>query len=239
MRVALLADIHANIAALDAVLAEVRREGIAQLVLLGDFVGYFYEPRAVIEALAQFDCIAIRGNHDRMAIEARSDGARLRQYRSRYGSGLDAVIEQFDAEHWQWLGALPETRDVALGTLKVRLAHGAPFDPDAYIYPDSSQDRFAQVVEGFDGDAIWLGHTHWPMMRPGPPALVNPGSVGQPRDIGGLASWAIVHADTGVTAMRRTEFDVAGLQSACAARDPDRIALSRRLMRGRLDRAAA
>ena len=108
MKVAVLADIHANIAALEPVLKEARREGIKQLVLLGDFVGYYYEPRAVIEALDKFDCAAIRGNHDRMALDARGDSRVLERYRAQYGSGIDAVFQQFGAAEWAWLADLAE-----------------------------------------------------------------------------------------------------------------------------------
>lgn len=233
--VAVLADIHANITALEAVLHEVRRERIERLVLLGDMVGYYYEPRAVIAALSGFDCIAIRGNHDRLALEARGDDSVLADYRSRYGSGLDAVFEQFGAAEWDWLAQLPETREITLGDRQVLLAHGAPFDHDAYVYPDAEEARFGRVEEGFEGDAIWLGHTHWPFLRPGRPTILNPGSVGQPRDIGGLASWAICYPDTGAVAMRRTEFAVEALQAECRRRDPSLPRLGEALVRRRLE----
>ena len=234
VKIAVLADIHANIAALEAVLVEVRREQIDQLVLLGDMVGYYYEPRAVIAALAGFDCIAIRGNHDRMAIEAREDDSVRSDYRRRYGSGLEAVFEQFGPEEWDWLARLPERREITLGEQKILLAHGAPFDSDAYVYPDANAARLARVGEGFDGDAIWLGHTHWPLVKPGRPTILNPGSVGQPRDIGGLASWAIFHADTGVVALRRTEFAVDATMAQSCQRDPTLPRLGEVLVRGRL-----
>lgn len=234
MKVAVLADIHANIAALTHVLAEVRAEGIGHLILLGDMVGYYYEPRAVIAALAPFECTAIRGNHEAMALAARADPAVLDDYRARYGSGLDALFDQFGAAEWDWLAALPETRDITLGDSRIRLAHGAPFDPDAYIYPDADAARMERVVEGFDGDFVWLGHTHYPFLHAGKPAVLNPGSVGQPRDIGGLASWAVFHGDTGAVAFRRTEFPVDALLAQCRARDTEHGRLAEVLTRRRI-----
>jgi len=234
MKVAVLADIHANIDALDAVLAEARTEGIERLVLLGDYVGYYYEPRAVIEALSGFDCIAIQGNHDRIALAARHDLIAREAYFNQYGSGLEAVFDQFGKAEWDWLSQHPVSRDAVLGNYRIRLAHGAPFDPDAYIYPDASGIRFERVTEGFSGDAIWLGHTHYPFLRSGSPSIMNPGSVGQPRDIGGLASWAIFHVDTGVTAFRRTEFPVYGVLAECRRRDPGRRSLCAPLTRKRM-----
>lgn len=238
MKIAVLADIHANVAALEPVLAQIRKEGVDRVVLLGDFVGYYYEPRAVIEALAGFDCTAIRGNHDRLALEARDDDEALAAYRSQYGSGLDCVLEQFGEAEWDWLAALPETRTIDLGKYRVQLAHGASFDPDAYIYPDAPRERMARAAKHCAGDALWLGHTHWPFLSAGPPQVMNPGSVGQPRDIGGLASWAVFHADTGAVSFRRTEFAVDDLLGECRTRDPNHVRNAEQLVRGRLAGAA-
>lgn len=234
MRVAILADIHANIDALDAVLAEVRAMEIGRLILLGDYVGYYYEPAAVIDALRAFDCIGIQGNHDRMALAARTDLAARDEYRIKYGSGVDVAIKQLDQPQWDWLAAHPVSRDIELGGRTIRLAHGATYDPDAYVYPDAKGARFDRVTSGFAGDAIWLGHTHWPFARTGSPAIVNPGSVGQPRDIGGLASWAVYHAETGAVAFRRTEFQVHGLLAECRRRDPGCKPLTASLTRNRM-----
>ena len=238
VKIAVLADIHANFAALEQVLADIRGEGIRQIVLLGDYVGYYFEPRAVIEALSEFDCIGVQGNHDRMALEARENPLALEKYRPRYGSGLDAVFEQFGSAEWDWLASHPVKREVEIGPHTVLLAHGSPQDADAYIYPDSPEERFAEARRGFHGDAIWLGHTHWPFLRSGTPSFLNPGSVGQPRDIGGLASWAIVHADTGATAFRRTEFPVEVTLDQCRRRDPQLPRLGEALTRKRLWQAA-
>ncbi|MHA7820561.1 MAG: metallophosphoesterase family protein [Erythrobacter sp.] len=242
MKVAVLADIHANIAALARVLDEVRREGIERLVLLGDYVGYCYEPRAVIEALGEFDCIGVQGNHDRMALAAQTDPEVLESYRARYGSGLDAVVEQFGAAEWEWLAQHPVSREVELGTHRILLAHGSPQDPDAYLYPDAAQARFAEACDEFGGEAIWLGHTHWPLLRPGGvgggPSILNPGSVGQPRDIGGLASWAVFHVDTGAVAFRRTEFATVTLAEQCLRRDPLLPRLGKALTRNRIGEPA-
>ena len=221
-KVAVLADIHANIAALECVLEEVQRENIEKLVLLGDYVGYYYDPRAVIHALSDFDCVGIQGNHDRMALEARANDAALNRYRARYGSGLDAVLEQFGSAEWEWLAQHPASREIALGPHRILIAHGSPHDPDAYLYPD----------------AIWLGHTHYPFFRPGSPTILNPGSVGQPRDIGGLASWAVFHLETGAVAFRRTEFPSIDLAEQCRRRDPGLAKLGRTLTRKRIGEPA-
>lgn len=231
MRVAVLSDIHANLAALDAVLGEVRKDGIESLMLLGDYVGYYYEAAAVVDRLRDWPHQAIRGNHDRLLLEARNDEGVRNAYRIKYGGGIDAALEQLDAEAMAWLEGLPERLTLSLGTRAIELCHGSPFDPDAYVYPDAPAELLARC--GIEGrDAVWMGHTHWPFLRPGKPWLLNPGSVGQPRDLGGMASWCIVDVETAAVAFRRTEFDVTALKGEVAARDPH-LARNRDVLRRR------
>lgn len=239
MIVAVLSDIHANAPALDAVLAQVRKAGAEQLVLLGDHVGYYYQPREVVAELMRWPSAAIGGNHDRLALAARRDANVLADYRHRYGSGLDAVLEQFAPAEWAWLEALPAQREITLGRWRIHLAHGAPFDDDAYVYPDAPPERLERTRDGIDADAVWLGHTHWPFHSMGQPAILNPGSVGQPRDLGGVASWALFNADTGAVAMRRTEFATGALERMCRERDPDHPRIAEVLRRRRLQEHSA
>lgn len=219
MRYAVLSDIHANLAALDAILGTLRKDEVEALVLLGDYVGYYYEPGEVIDRLREWPHHAIRGNHDRLLLEAREDVTVAERYRERYGSGVDVALGELSSAAWQWLEALPERLTVELGSFTIELCHGAPFDPDAYVYPDAGPDIFARCrLAG--RDAVWMGHTHWPFLKPGSPWLLNPGSVGQPRDLGGMASWCLFDGDTGAVAFRRTDFATEGLWHEVVRRDP-------------------
>ena len=220
MKVAILSDIHANAHALDEVLSAASKSGVERLVLLGDYVGYYYQPRDVIAMLMDWDHIAILGNHDRMALEARENAALRQAYREKYGSSLDVALDELDATAWNWLESLPLQRRIELGAWSVHLAHGAPFDDDAYIYPDSPEALLERTRASSDANAIWLGNTHWPFHSIGRPALLNPGSVGQPRDIGGMASWCLFDTARGTIAHRRTAFDTQALIADCHARDP-------------------
>jgi putative phosphoesterase len=233
MRYAVLSDIHANLAALDAVLEEVRSEDIKTLILLGDYVGYYYEPGAVVDRLREWPHLAVRGNHDRLLLEARTSESVRDDYRARYGTGIDVALEELGAEAMNWLAGLPERLGVDLGPHKVELCHGAHFDPDFYVYPNSSRDIFERSALA-GRDAVWMGHTHWPFLRPGKPWLLNPGSVGQPRDLGSVASWCIFDADRGSIAFRRSEFDPSGPESEALARDPGLTRNREVFRRGRL-----
>lgn len=232
MKVAILSDIHANAAALNAVLEQAKAAEVEKLVLLGDYVGYYYQPRVVIAKLLEWNHVAILGNHDRMALTARHDMKLRETYRAKYGSSLDAALDELDEDSWQWLGSLPQQKRIKLGRWSVHLAHGAPHDDDAYIYPNSEATLLERTKADTDADAIWLGNTHWPYHSLGTPALLNPGSVGQPRDLGGMASWCLFDTVTGTIAHRRTAFDTRPLVAECRKRDPELPQLAEILSRG-------
>jgi putative phosphoesterase len=236
MLIGVLSDVHANAAALAAVLKEARKAGVEQLALLGDVVGYYYEPAAVIEQLSEWNCAAIQGNHDRMILAARTDDAAAALYRSKYGTAVDAALEQLGPSSWNWLGALPVQQRLDLSQHNILLCHGSPFDQDAYVYPDAEPSLIDQVRAVSDSpyDAIWMGHTHWPFCSAGRPWLLNPGSVGQPRDIGGLASWCLFNSETGTLAWKRTEFPTGALIAAVLRNDPGHTRNHAVLQRNRL-----
>lgn len=220
MRHAVLSDIHGNAGALHSVLSSARNSGAEALVLLGDHVGYYFQSEEVIETLQSWPHVAIRGNHDRMILEARSDEAARRTYHERYGSAAEVTLEQLSPNSWRWLEALPDRAEVTLGQYQVLACHGSPADPDRYVYPDAPKALYDEVCDGAAVDAVWMGHTHWPFMRAGAPWLLNPGSVGQPRDMGSVASWCLFDDETGAVAFRRTEFDARDAAAQASEMDP-------------------
>lgn len=224
MRVAVLSDIHGNSAALRAALAEMATENVDLPVFLGDFVGYYYDACGVFAALdaacPAWAETAIRGNHDQMLLDARNDPALRESYRAKYGSALDIALETLPDRDLDRLAALPEARSLQVGGAHLSLHHGAPFDPDAYIYPDAATDRLrACAVPG--ADWVLMGHTHYPLRHDLPEmTLLNPGSVGQARDMGGAACWALIDLDTKRTEIRRSAYDTAPLIAQTHRRDP-------------------
>lgn len=208
MRVAILADIHANVDALRATLSQARREGAEQLLLLGDYVGYDFEAEETIEALLEWPLHAVRGNHDRILVESDADQEQRAQYHDQYGPSLDYARHVLSARSRSWLAGLPETLMIAIGDTRFLLSHGSPGDPDRYVYWNSDVEILHQAAQ-VDCDAVLMGHTHHSFFRPGRPWLYNPGSVGQARDLGGFACWGLFDADRATLTQRRTPFDVA------------------------------
>jgi putative phosphoesterase len=231
VRHALLADIHGNAAALAAVLAEARSSGAEHLVLLGDYVGYYYAAEEVIAALRAWPHVAILGNHDAHLLAFLDDDRGLEAYAATYGHGLHVALASLSERSIAWLRALRSSATMRAGRFALYLAHGTPHDPDAYVYPDATLDAFERcALPGFD--LVVLGHTHRPMtVVTANGLLLNPGSVGQARDVGGYASWVLFDDATGNVSPRKTPYDPTAARSETLLYDPGLIRLREILCR--------
>lgn len=222
MKILVLSDIHGNADALRAVLDAAARAGAERILNAGDMVGYYHNPAEVLSLLADWPMDSVRGNHEDMIARALRDPATLDHCTGRYGHGLARALETLRPEQIDWLLALPVARRVTLGGLSILLAHGTPGDTDAYLYPDAAEDHLSMVEQECDPrpDLLILGHTHYqhiwnrPTLR-----IVNPGSVGQPRDRRPGAAWALLDTKTGTVDLRREAYD--SLPTATEARRLD------------------
>ncbi|MCC6618539.1 MAG: metallophosphoesterase family protein [Chloroflexi bacterium] len=244
MRIAVLSDIHANLAALEAVIGDL--PPVEETWVLGDIVGYGPQPREVIETLQEIGARSVMGNHD---------GAAIGLVQSRYfnpdaRTAIEWTAEALDANARSYLASLPEVRvDEPLTAV-----HGSPRDPmwEYITGPDVAEAN----IGAFETRLCLFGHTHQPVIfhdidgeiettpgRPGSRApidaatrvLVNPGSVGQPRDGNPDAAYAIVDVDRSGQALvefRRVTYDIARTQRLMQeAGLPPRLA--ERLLHGR------
>lgn len=223
MRYLLLSDIHSNDEALGTVLARVRRKPFDRVVLLGDFVGYGASPNNVVERVRRIrrEKIAIRGNHDKVVCGL--DPGDL--FNPVALAAARWTAEKLTARNRKYLEELPPG---PLGVDKTfAICHGSPRDEDAYIFSD--RDAFVNFRD-FNYWVCFFGHSHIPSiftLEPhgirveviqGPRArvtldperryLVNPGSIGQPRDRNPAASYAIYDAAARVVHFERVPYDV-------------------------------
>jgi len=246
MRYLILSDIHANQEALTAVLAHVRRKRWDKAIVLGDVVGYGANPNQAVDMVRRLrPLVAIRGNHDKVCAGI-EDGQMFNRV------ALQAAMwtrRKLSPSNLRWLQSLPEGPVVVDGAFAV--AHGTPIDEDAYIFGEiEALNVFRQttfplcffghshfpVIFGLSPEAIQTVLTEPPAFRfrlePGVRYLVNPGSIGQPRDGNPLASFAIFDSDTHTVTIHRVPYRVertqkkildAGLPRPLA----DRLALGR------------
>ncbi|MFM7866076.1 MAG: metallophosphoesterase family protein, partial [Planctomycetaceae bacterium] len=200
VRILLLADIHANWPALAAI-----EERFDACLFLGDAVDYAADPVPCIDWLRRFATAAVRGNHDH-SLAQRVRVRPVGTFRRISAALRDHHYRVLSDEHLTWLAELPVQQYVQLGDHRFLLLHATPRDPmDEYLEADPEQWR--QRLEGVQADFVCVGHTHVPMhLQLGPVQVVNPGSVGQPRDGDPRASYAII--DRGQVEFRRVSYDV-------------------------------
>jgi predicted phosphodiesterase len=223
MRYLLLSDIHSNDEALAAVLARARRRGFDRIVILGDFVGYGAEPNAVLNRLRRIrkPKVLIRGNHDKVVCRL-DDGDLFNPVALEAARWTEAALTRSNLE---FLAALPLGPVAVDGAFEI--CHGSPRDEDAYIFSD--RDAFVNF-HGFRSAVCFFGHSHIPSiftlephgirvevvygervtrrLEEGRRYLINPGSVGQPRDRNPNSAYAIYDAEKGSVHFERVAYDV-------------------------------
>lgn len=208
MKLGLLGDIHGNALALESVLNAATNLGVEKLLITGDLVGYYFQPSKVMELLAPWSKIIVRGNHEDMLASIIATPDLLAVIEKKYGSGLSVALEQLSEEQVSELTRLPETKTIIENSCQVMLCHGSPWDTDQYIYPDAPEELLKKCTS-FGANIIIMGHTHYPMYRKvGTTLLINPGSVGQPRNKQPGASWAILDTETQKVIFRNEDYNI-------------------------------
>ena len=233
MKVALLGDIHGNHLALAAVLAAARKQGAERLLVTGDLVGYYFWPREVLELLKPWDMAVVRGNHEDMLAAARKQPDLLGQVDKQYGTGLRVALETLSSRQLDWLENLRHPQNIEIDGCRILLCHGSPWDVDIYIYPDAESTLLEKCADT-GHDWIDLGHTHYPMEhRVGNTTIVNPGSVGQPRNRKPGAHWALLNTQSRKLSFMSEYYDIAPVIEMSRARHPNIPYLSDVLQRRR------
>jgi len=220
MKVGLLSDIHGNADALLAVLSAARREMVESLIIAGDFVGYYYAIDRVLEILQGWPFSAVRGNHEDM-LQAWLSGGDRAAIKGKYGSALEEAVRRLPRESIEWLLALPRNRAVVVDGKRCYICHGSPRATDEYIYPDALKEK-SDILFEQNADLVVFGHTHRPLIwsRSGT-IVVNPGSVGQPRDYQPGACWALWDTASHSVELRRESYDMQPVLAEAMARDPE------------------
>jgi predicted phosphodiesterase len=222
MRIAVLSDVHSNLPALEAVLAAAGN--VDAVWHLGDVVGYGPDPDGVVERLAGIGAVGVRGNHDTVAT-IRPEAAEWFNPDAR--TAVEWTRDAISRTTAAWLADLPEVRREGDWTL----VHGSVRDP---LWEYITSDEIARAsFEALETPYALHGHTHHPTaivevdgglepIRPadgealeldGRRALLNPGSVGQPRDGIPTASWLVLDTDAARAVWHRTAFDIGAVQA--------------------------
>ena len=188
MRILIVADIHANWPALQAL-----DEPHDLCLCLGDLVDYALEPGPCIDWVRRRARYAVRGNHDHcLAQDVTTNGGTRFKFLTRVTRPLSR--ERLTATDLRFLADLPLTRTVTLDETRFLLVHATPRDPlDEYGPPDA--EFWARRLKGVDADVVCVGHTHQPyVLEVGDQLVINPGSLGLPRDGDPRGSYAVMES---------------------------------------------
>lgn len=225
MRVAIISDIHANIEALEAVLADIKRQKTDEIICLGDIVGYGANPNECIELIKNTCSLIILGNHDAAAIGLLSTD----HFNVHAKIAIDWTAENLSAASQSILRSLP------LKEIKYSQAfvHATPYEPNMWYYITSLEEA-AFNFQFFETVFCFVGHTHIPIIivlenekevfvhqsseikyfdKRQARFLINVGSVGQPRDRDPKSCYGILDTDAQLFSYHRVAYDIAKAQN--------------------------
>jgi diadenosine tetraphosphatase ApaH/serine/threonine PP2A family protein phosphatase len=239
MKYGILGDIHANLSALQAVLAALEKERVDRVISVGDVVGYGAAPRECIRLVRAHDAVVVKGNHDAACV-GELDVLYFNNYARSAVRWTQSVLGD---DECRWLASLPMTASLE----HCNVAHGTFHKPELYDYVQSTTDADPSL-DAMQLPVCFVGHTHYPVtllrLKDDPlrtaytedteidlseshRALINVGSVGQPRDEDPRAAYAVYDTERDRVWIKRVAYDIdleaariraAGLPSALADR---------------------
>ena len=240
MRFAIFSDVHANLEALEAVLADARERNCTHFVCLGDVVGYNANPHECVERVRELDCPIVKGNHDEQAtlVESSSDFNPVAE------RAIQWTRDHLAEEDRQWLQDLPLQKQVRDFTI----VHATLDTPAQWGYVFNNLDAAASFT--YQRTAVcFFGHTHVPMVfirdegvrrelidhvriEPAKKYFINVGSVGQPRDGNWRAAYCVYDIENNLVQQLRLKYDLAAAQKKVIEAGLPRM-LAERLAMGR------
>jgi len=197
--IAIFGDIHGNISALDAVLADMDARRIERRYCLGDLVGYGVFPDEVVARIRDLAIPTLMGNYDQGVGHDSDDcgcAYRTPEDEARGRQSIAWTNAHTSPENKAFLCGLPAHIPLALGELKVLLVHGSPRRVNEYLYEDRSDDSLERLLDTTNADVMVCGHTHLSYHRvlPSGRHVVNAGSVGKPKDKNPQAGYVLLSA---------------------------------------------
>ena len=240
MRFAIFSDIHSNLEAFEAVLADARDNNCTDFVCLGDVVGYNANPHECVERVREMDCPVVKGNHDEQASLLESS----RDFNEMAEAAIQWTRDHLTEADKEWLRDLKLQRQVRDFTI----VHATLDTPEQWGYVFNNLDAAASFTYQHT-PVCFFGHTHVPMafirdegvqrrqidklrIEPGNKYFINVGSVGQPRDGDWRAAYCIYHIESNLVEQRRLKYDLETAQNKIIDAGLPRL-LAERLALGR------
>lgn len=209
MKLAIISDIHSNCFALERVIEEINKKQIEKILIIGDTFGYYPWATETFNLLDSFgldNIFAITGNHDELILNP-DEKYREKSYFKAAVNNRESLKKEAKTG-WDWLNSLQSQLTIQIDNISFNLIHGTPDDHTfGRFYPDNNEKTSWWPKEN---EVLILGHTHYPLLKQkkNMGIVINPGSVGQPRDGNTDASWATYNTGSNTIEFQRTNYDI-------------------------------
>ncbi|CAJ37791.1 metallophosphoesterase family protein [Methanocella arvoryzae] len=201
MKIGLISDIHANVVALQAVLDDMKDVDV--ILCAGDIVGYNPYPNETVELLKKYRVKCVKGNYDNAVVTGDTQWFNPVAIQT-----VRWTTENITRDNLRFLETLPDHIDLN----GITIYHGSPSRLEEFIF-ENDHERFCQVFDPYDVQVVVFGHTHVPLKKVcGSKIILNPGSVGQPRDGDPRASYGIWDTEKQEFTVRRVSYDYTKVQ---------------------------
>jgi predicted phosphodiesterase len=233
MNIAILSDVHSNSYALKEVLKEIKGLGITRVFLLGDITGYYYQTCLCLRMLNEFDWKSIQGNHENLLRKSLTDENVKRSYHQKYGSSLEYAKKELTPDELNLLTNLPLNLEFRQKNCTAIFCHGTPWNRDHYLYRDSAKEKLDRALLG-NHQFVFIGHNHYQFIyQKEGKQLVSVGSVGQNRESGGIAQWAVLNVNECSIELKSTPYQTEQLRALARKVDPHLPYLENVLVKGK------
>lgn len=199
MKIGFISDVHANLPALEAVFRDMSARNVVQVYCAGDILGYYTYPDEVVDLLRRKGVHCIAGNHDRAVLVG------TKGMNSIAAAAIEWTREHMSSSTYDYIRDLPNSIHRPVEEVMVAVHHGSPRHMSEYIFEEHVSDELLAVA---GAKLLVLGHTHQPYQVQFPTGhVINPGSVGQPRDGDPRASYAILDSSEWTFSTIRVVYD--------------------------------
>jgi putative phosphoesterase len=205
--IACISDIHANLPALEAVLADARQKGAQAILNAGDSIGYGAFPNEVITTLRSSRVLSVIGNYDQAVLSKKWKTGRPRSRDKQIA--MRFAYHHLSKENRAYLAGLPRDIRLMVRGVSILVTHGSPDSLTEYLVRETPESRFHEILQKTDADIIVTGHSHLPSIKQVEDAwFVNCGSVGRSEDGDPRACYALLTLDPLSIVHVRVPYDV-------------------------------
>lgn len=216
VKIAVLADIHGNLPAFNAVLKDIERHNVDKFILAGDYTGDCPQHNEVLKKVRELDAYVINGNREKYLLNyLKGLNKEWNEYKQM--ASVLWTYNNMDKENMEYISGLPEQLNISFDRMdSIRVVHGSPFNISEQLFPDKYPERLEKSLKGIEESVLICGHTHEPWSKVAYNKLiVNPGSVGVHWNKNKAAEYATLtwNGDKWVASHHEVEYDLKELEN--------------------------